>query len=74
MLINLLLYVVLIGISIFMLLPFIWMLSTSLKPENEIFKLPPVIISPNFNLNSYRNLIEHVHYRRQHLHHAGRYF
>jgi ABC-type glycerol-3-phosphate transport system permease component len=64
MLINLLLYVVLIGISIFMLLPFIWMLSTSLKPENEIFKLPPVIISPNFNLNSYRNLIEQRHILR----------
>jgi ABC-type glycerol-3-phosphate transport system permease component len=64
MLINLLLYVVLIGISIFMLLPFIWMLSTSLKPENEIFRLPPVIISPNFNLNSYRNLIEQRHILR----------
>jgi ABC-type glycerol-3-phosphate transport system permease component len=57
-LINVALYLVLLGISIFMLLPFIWMLSTSLKPENEIFKLPPVIISPNFNLDSYRNLIE----------------
>ncbi len=57
-LINLLLYAVLIGISIFMLLPFIWMLSTSLKPENEIFRLPPIVISPNFNLNAYRDLIE----------------
>jgi ABC-type glycerol-3-phosphate transport system permease component len=57
-LINLLLYAILIGISIFMLLPFIWMLSTSLKPENEIFRLPPVVISPNFNLDAYRNLIE----------------
>jgi ABC-type glycerol-3-phosphate transport system permease component len=57
-LITLLLYGVLIGISLFMLLPFIWMLSTSLKPENEIFKLPPVVISSNFNLNAYRNLIE----------------
>lgn len=57
-LVTLLLYLVLIGISIFMLLPFIWMLSTSLKPENEIFRLPPVVISPNFNLDAYRNLIE----------------
>ncbi len=57
-LMTLLLYAVLIGISIFMLLPFIWMLSTSLKPENEIFRLPPVVISPNFNLDAYRNLVE----------------
>ena len=57
-LVTLLLYAVLIGISIFMLLPFIWMLSTSLKPENEIFRLPPVVISPNSNLDAYRNLIE----------------
>ena len=57
-LITALMYSVLIGISLFMLLPFVWMLSTSLKPENEIFKLPPVVISPNFNLNSYKDLIE----------------
>ncbi len=57
-LIDVAVYFVLIGISIFMLLPFIWMLSTSLKPENEIFKLPPVVISPNSNLDAYRNLIE----------------
>ncbi len=55
---NVALYLVLISISIFMLLPFIWMLSTSLKPENEIFKLPPVVISPHSNLEAYRNLIE----------------
>ena len=57
-LINLAMYGVLIGISIFMLLPFIWMLSTSLKPENEIFRLPPIVISSNSSLNAYRNLIE----------------
>jgi len=55
---NILLYGILIMTSIFMMLPFVWMLSTSLKPENEIFRLPPIVISPHFNLNSYRNLIE----------------
>ena len=55
---NILLYGILIMTSIFMMLPFVWMLSTSLKPESEIFRLPPIVISPNFNLNSYRNLIE----------------
>ena len=61
---NILLYGILIMTSIFMMLPFVWMLSTSLKPENEIFRLPPIVISPNFNLNSYRNLIEQRHILR----------
>ncbi len=53
-----LLYALLIAVSIFMILPFLWMVSTSLKPENEIFRLPPVMISQNFNLNSYLNLFQ----------------
>jgi ABC-type glycerol-3-phosphate transport system permease component len=40
-----------------MILPFFWMLSTSIKPEEEIFRLPPVIISENSNLDAYRELI-----------------
>jgi ABC-type glycerol-3-phosphate transport system permease component len=51
------LYGVLILVCIFMILPFFWMLSTSLKPEEEIFRLPPVIISENSNLDAYRELI-----------------
>jgi ABC-type glycerol-3-phosphate transport system permease component len=55
---DVLLYAILIAVSTFMLLPFIWMVSTSLKPESEIFRLPPVLVSPNFSLDSYRNLFE----------------
>jgi len=51
-------YAVLVGICIFMLLPFIWMLSTSFKPENEIFHIPTIWISENMNLDSYRELIQ----------------
>ncbi len=51
------LYGFLILISIFTFLPFIWMLSTSLKPADEIFAIPPVVISPNFSLNSYAYLL-----------------
>lgn len=51
------LYGVLILVCIFMILPFFWMLSTSIKPEEEIFRLPPVIISENSNLDAYRELI-----------------
>jgi len=52
-----LLYFLLIIVCIFMILPFFWMLSTSLKPEAEIFRIPPVIISENSNLDAYRELI-----------------
>jgi ABC-type glycerol-3-phosphate transport system permease component len=50
---NMLLYSFLIGMSVFMLLPFLWMLSTSLKPPDEIFTKPPVFLSPHTSLDSY---------------------
>ena len=54
---NVLLYGFLVIVAAFMLLPFVWMLSTSLKPADEIFGFPPVIISKNFNLSSYSYLV-----------------
>src|SRR5574341_1800477 len=51
--VSLLLYGMLILISIFMILPFIWMLSTSFKPQTEIFTRPPILISPNMSLEGY---------------------
>jgi len=54
---NVLLYGFLVTVAVFMLLPFVWMLSTSLKPADEIFGFPPIIISRNFNLSSYRYLV-----------------
>ncbi len=53
-----LMYGLLIGVSFFMILPFVWMLSTSFKPADEIFAYPPIIISQNFTLNAYRYLLE----------------
>ena len=51
-------YSLLIAVSAFMILPFIWMVSTSLKPADEIFTIPLIIISPNSTLNAYRYLQE----------------
>src|SRR5688500_6047989 len=56
--INLLLYGMLIVISMFMILPFIWMLSTSFKPQSEIFTRPPIFISSNMSMDGYRFIIE----------------
>lgn len=51
-------YALLIAVSIFMILPFIWMISTSLKPADEIFTIPPIIISPHSSLKAYTYLQE----------------
>ncbi len=53
---DFLMYALLIGVSIFMILPFIWMVSTSLKPPDEIFAIPPIIISRHSSLSAYAYL------------------
>src|SRR5688572_15634342 len=53
-----LMYLVLTAVALFMILPFVWMLSTSFKPQNEIFTRPPLLISPNMNLDGYRFIID----------------
>ena len=57
-LVTALMYVVLIGISIFMLLPFVWMISTSFKLPEDVFGFPPVLISPRSTLVNYQYLFE----------------
>lgn len=57
-LITILLYLVLIGISIFMIVPFIWMLSTSFKLPEDVFGFPPVLFSPRSTLVNYQFLFE----------------
>jgi ABC-type glycerol-3-phosphate transport system permease component len=52
------LYGLLILTSVFMILPFIWMLSTSFKPEYEIFAQPPILVSRNMSLDGYRYIID----------------
>ncbi len=55
---NLLIYTPLTVLAIFMVLPFIWMLSTSFKPQEEIFVSPPIIISPNMTFEGYQYIVE----------------
>jgi ABC-type glycerol-3-phosphate transport system permease component len=45
-------------LSVYTILPFIWMLSTSFKPMDEVFARPPILISPNMNLEAYKYVIE----------------
>jgi ABC-type glycerol-3-phosphate transport system permease component len=50
---DFLLYAILAVISLFMILPFVWMLSTSLKLPADIFGYPPKIIPDTATLNNY---------------------
>jgi multiple sugar transport system permease protein len=53
-----LLYVVLTVASLFMIVPFLWMLSTSLKSEQYILVMPPQLIPNPLTLSSYTHLAE----------------
>jgi ABC-type glycerol-3-phosphate transport system permease component len=51
-------YAVLTLIALFMILPFIWMLSTSFKPQSEIFTRPPILLSPNMTFEGYEYIFD----------------
>jgi len=51
-------YLTLISISVWMILPFFWMLITSFKPMEEVFHIPMIIFSHNMNLDNYRAIID----------------
>jgi multiple sugar transport system permease protein len=45
-----LLYLGLFVAAIPMLIPFVWMIFTSFKPQEEIFQMPPVLLTTNYTL------------------------
>lgn len=53
-----LIYLVLILLCAFMIMPFIWMLSTSFKMPDEVFGFPPVLISRKASFMNYTYLLE----------------
>jgi len=55
---DIVLYAGLILISIFMILPFVWMLSTSFKLPRDIFGFPPRLIPENSTLNNYTYIFQ----------------
>lgn len=46
-------YIFLYGLASIMILPFLWMISTSVKPSNEIFTIPIKWIPSEFDFNNY---------------------
>jgi ABC-type glycerol-3-phosphate transport system permease component len=53
-----LIYLVLVLLCAFMIMPFIWMLSTSFKMPDEVFGFPPVLISRKASFMNYTYLLE----------------
>ena len=51
---KILLYVVLIALAVFTLIPFVWMLSSSLKLDREVFSYPIRWIPETFHWENYR--------------------
>ncbi|MGA9365330.1 MAG: carbohydrate ABC transporter permease [Bacteroidota bacterium] len=56
--------VVMVTLALVVLIPFLWMLSTSLKPLPEVNKYPPEWTSPNMNLQPYRDMFFYLPFSR----------
>lgn len=63
-------YVALTGFGIIMLLPFLWSISTSLKPDTAIFAIPIQWIPTEFTFDQYRIAFETVPFQRYFLNSA----
>lgn len=44
--------------------PFVWMISNSFKPSDEIFANPPILISQNATFDNYREVFEQAPFER----------
>jgi multiple sugar transport system permease protein len=59
-----LIYLILIIGALFILIPFIWMLSTSLKPSDEVLIMPPKFIPSKFMWENYKIALESAPFKR----------
>jgi multiple sugar transport system permease protein len=55
-------HAVLILLSIIFILPFVWMVSSSFKPDNEIFIIPPTIIPQDFRPQNYFEAVTSINF------------
>jgi multiple sugar transport system permease protein len=57
-------YLICILLAIVFAGPFVWMLSSALKPASEIFANPPILISPNSSLTNFQEVFEQAPFER----------
>lgn len=53
-------HLVLIAGGIMFIFPFLWLVSTSLKPDAELFGFPPTLIPSYFNWRNYTRMIDYL--------------
>ncbi|TSB47458.1 carbohydrate ABC transporter permease [Alkalicoccobacillus porphyridii] len=58
-------YSLLVAVSALMLLPFVWMLTTSLKDPNQIFSFPPTFIPNPIQFGSYIEVLSSTYFLQQ---------
>lgn len=58
--INIISYIILISGVIVTLLPFIWMISTSLKHPGAVYEMPPKLIPSSFQWDNYSEIVRRV--------------
>jgi multiple sugar transport system permease protein len=56
------LYLILTASGILMIIPFLWMVTTSLKPDYQIFEYPPTWIPREYNWRNYTEAWERAHF------------
>jgi ABC-type glycerol-3-phosphate transport system permease component len=57
-------YLVLILVALTMVIPFIWMITTSLRPFGSVFSYPPQLIPTSFDISNYTRLFTLVPFAR----------
>ena len=55
-------YTLLIGLSIVFIFPFLWLIGTSFKPENEALTFPPTILPKVWEFSNYRDVFTMVNF------------
>lgn len=61
---HLLLHIVLISIGIIFLLPFVWSVSTSLKPMADLFQVTPSLIPSEIRWANYQDVLDYIPFAR----------
>lgn len=61
---HLLLHIVLLSLGVIFLLPFVWSVSTSLKPMSDLFQVTPNLIPSEIRWQNYQDVLDYVPFVR----------
>ena len=61
---HLLLHIVLLSLGVIFLLPFVWSVSTSLKPMSDLFQVTPNLIPSQIRWQNYQDVLDYVPFVR----------